>query len=66
VHARSVLGWHHRPSGQRFAKQQGAALIGFDMKDAQAFAPSGSRAARAETSGGLTLTMTRALGIILR
>jgi hypothetical protein len=41
---------------------KGTALIGFDMKDAHACAPSGSRPARAESS--LPLTMTRALGIV--
>jgi hypothetical protein len=40
------------------------ALIGFDMKDAQAFAPSGPRAAGAQSSGGLPLTTTRALVVL--
>jgi hypothetical protein len=50
-------------------------LIGFDMEDAQAFAPSGSRPACAEGTGrkgrplgsaglGLALAITRALGIL--
>jgi hypothetical protein len=30
---------------------KGAALIGFDVEDAQAFAPSGTRSARAESAG---------------
>jgi hypothetical protein len=54
---------------------KGAALIGFDVEDAQAYASSGTRLARAESAGregqplalaglGLTLTLTRALGIL--
>jgi hypothetical protein len=54
-----------------------AALIGFDMENGHASPPSGPRSTRAESAGrkrralalaslvrGLTLTMTRALGIL--
>jgi hypothetical protein len=59
----------------RLQSGEDAALIGFDTEDALAYAPSGTRSARAESTEregqplalaglGLPPTMTRALGIL--
>jgi hypothetical protein len=51
-------------------RRNDAALIGFDMEDAQAYAPSGPRSARTESANRngrplpLTGLVTRALGIL--